>query len=142
MKVISTATSQSAATPYRTAIQTGAHALTADEPRTAGGEDAGPAPYDLLLASLGACTSITLRMYAERKGWDLGDLRVELSLLKDREGHARIERVLHSSAPLDDTQWQRLLEIAGKTPVTLTIQAGAPITTQRGTQGDTAGAST
>lgn len=95
----------------------------------AGGRDTGPAPYDYLLASLGACTAITLQMYAERKRWDLGDLCVELTLFKDREGETRIERVLHVSAELDDAQWQRLLDIADKTPVTKTLLAGMAITT-------------
>jgi putative redox protein len=71
-------------------------------------------------------------MYAERKGWDLGELRVELVLLKNHEGDTRIERTLRTDAALSDEQWERLLDIAGKTPVTKTIQAGAPITTQRG----------
>ena len=56
---------------YRTQIEVGGHALIADEPQALGGANAGPAPYDLLLASLGACTAITLRMYADRKAWPL-----------------------------------------------------------------------
>ncbi len=131
MKAIATASATSTPTPYRTELRAGAHALIADEPAHAGGSDAGPAPYDYLLASLGACTSITLRMYAEKKGWDLGELRVELSFLKNREGEARIERVLHSTAALDDEQWTKLLEIAGKTPVTRTLLQGTPISTTR-----------
>lgn len=131
MKAIAQATVQSTNVNYRQEISTEGHALIADEPVSGGGKNAGPAPYDYLLAGLGACTAITLRMYAERKGWDLGDLRVDLVLLKDREGETRIERTLHTNAPLSDEQWERLLEIAGKTPVTKTIQSGAPITTQR-----------
>lgn len=131
MKLIASAAVTSNAAPYRADIAVGNHALIADEPATAGGQNAGPTPYDYLLASLGACTAITLRMYAEHKGWDLGELRVELTLLKNREGEARIERVLHSSAALSNEQWERLLDIAGKTPVTKTIQEGTPITTQR-----------
>lgn len=132
MKAIAAAAVASTPTPYRTQIRVGTHELIADEPAHAGGADAGPAPYDYLLAGLGACTSITLRMYAEKKGWDLGELRVELSFLKNREGEARIERVLHSSAALDDAQWAKLLEIAGKTPVTRTLQQATPISTARG----------
>lgn len=117
---------------YRHAIETGhGHALVADEP-VEGGGNTGPAPYELFLSGLGACTAITLRMYAERKAWDIGELKVELTLLKDREGNARIERRLHSSAPLSDEQWQKLLAIAEKTPVTLTVKQGAPIATTRG----------
>ncbi|MFP5306483.1 MAG: OsmC family protein [Gammaproteobacteria bacterium] len=114
---------------YRHDIRSGRHSLIADEPAHAGGADAGPAPYELLLASLGACTAITLRMYAQRKQWALGRLRVELQLLKNKEGETRIERRLSSDAALDETQWQRLLEIAEKTPVTLTLKSGATIAT-------------
>ncbi len=117
--------------PYRQDIQAGRHALTADEPPSAGGADAGPAPYQLLLASLGACTSMTLAMYAERKQWNIGKLHVALQLSKNSEGVASIERQISSDLALEDAQWQRLLEIAEKTPVTLTIKAGASITTQR-----------
>ncbi|MBW8809612.1 MAG: OsmC family protein [Lysobacter sp.] len=117
---------------YRHRIRAGEHDLIADEPTAAGGRDAGPAPYDYLLAGLGACTAITLRMYAEKKGWELGELRVELTVLKNREGDTRIERVVHSDAALSDEQWQRLLDVAGKTPVTRTLQEGVRIDTRRG----------
>lgn len=70
-------------------------------------------------------------MYADRKGWALGELAVELTLLKNRDGETRIERILHASSPLRGEQWRRLLDIAGKTPVTQTLQTGATITTQR-----------
>lgn len=132
MKAISTAQVQSDGPHYRHRIRTGEHNLIADEPTAAGGQDAGPAPYDYLLAGLGACTAITLRMYAEKKGWELGELQVELTLLKNREGDTRIERVLHGGAALSDEQWQRLLEVAAKTPVTRTLQEGATISTRRG----------
>lgn len=117
--------------PYRQQIEAGRHHLVADEPARAGGADAGPAPYQYLLAGLGACTSMTLYMYAERKQWNIGRLRVELQLNKDAEGVASIERQISSDATLSDDQWQRLLEIAEKTPVTLTVKAGAAIQTRR-----------
>ncbi|MCB9656522.1 MAG: OsmC family protein [Sandaracinaceae bacterium] len=132
MKAIATAGVTSQGVPYRQDIRTGNHQLVADEPEHAGGKDAGPAPYDLLLASLGACTAITLEMYAQRKGWALGQLRVDLTFLKNHEGESRIERVLHVSEVLTDEQWARLLEVAGKTPVTKTLLAGTPITTTAG----------
>jgi putative redox protein len=132
MKTIAAATTCSTPVVYRQDISTGIHQLIADEPVSAGGQNAGPAPYDLLLASLGACTAITLRMYADRKGWDLGTLRIDLTLLKNAEGETRIERVLHSSNTLNDEQWSRILDIASKTPVTKTIQSGAPIVTRHG----------
>ena len=131
MKEISNATVVSGDVHYRHDISTGTHTLVADEPRHAGGADAGPAPYDLLLSSLGACTAITLRMYAEKKGWTLGRLTVTLQLLKNKEGETRIERQLAADGTLDETQWTRLLEIAEKTPVTLTLKSGATIATQR-----------
>lgn len=132
MKEIARARVSSTDAAYRHDIDTGRHTLVADEPLHAGGADAGPAPYELLLASLGACTAITLRMYAERKQWNLGRLTVALQLLKNKQGETRIERQLASDAALDDAQWQRLLEIAEKTPVTLTLKSGATIATQRG----------
>jgi putative redox protein len=68
----------SGAGPYGQRITAGGHQLTADEPAAAGGADSGPSPYDLLLASLGSCTAITVRMYAERKGWPLDHVTVRL----------------------------------------------------------------
>lgn len=131
MTPVSHATVRSAGPDYGHEVVTGDHQLVADEPVRSGGQNAGPAPYDLVLAGLGACTAITLRMYAARKGWDIGEVDVELTLLKNRDGDARIERVLRCSAALDEAQWEKLLEIAGKTPVTRTLQAGAEISTTR-----------
>ena len=129
MKKIANATVNASQTSYRQNIEAGTFALVADEPPAAGGQGAGPAPYDYLLASLGACTAITLQMYAERKGFELSNLRIELMLFKNREGETRIERVLHSTAELNDEQRERLLDIAGKTPVTKTLLNGVQITT-------------
>lgn len=131
MKSISTAAVKSTDTHYKHLIQTGTHDLLADEPEHAGGKDAGPAPYDYILAGLGACTAITLRMYAEKKGWELGELTVGLNLLKDHDGNTFIERTLHITGTLDDEQWERILDIASKTPVTKTLANGAQISTQR-----------
>jgi putative redox protein len=120
---------------YAQTIESGGHTLTADEPTSVpGGTDTGPAPYGLLLASLGACTSITLRMYAERKGWSLGRIEVQLRHLKVPDApdgkQDRIERTLRFSAPLTDEQRKRLGEIAEKTPVTVTLKSGASIETR------------
>ena len=131
MKSIAQAQVRSTSRDFTHEIATSGFSLVADEPLAAGGQNAGPAPYDYLLSALGACTAITLRMYAHRKGWDIGEFSVELKLLKDREGNTAIERVLHSTAALSDEAWQRLLEIAAKTPVTLTLLRGAAITTTR-----------
>ena len=114
---------------YVQQIHAGHHDLIADEHSKLGGTDTGPAPFDLLLAALGACTSITLRMYAERKGWQLGEIRVALKLFNEAES-GRIERELHFGNDLTEEQRARLLEIAEKTPVTRTIKAGAAIATR------------
>jgi putative redox protein len=117
---------------YRHRIHSGAHEVMADEPATLGGQGAGMAPFELYLAALSACTAITLRMYAEKKGWDLGEFRAELSSTRDTAGKLRVHRVLHASGTLGDAQWQRLLEVVEKTPVTLVMRDGATITSERG----------
>lgn len=129
MRTIASASADLQDINYLTRIETGGHRLIADEPAAAGGANAGPAPYDYLLASLAACTLMTLRMYTERKGWDIGTLQLQLSLSKDAEKHTHIHRSLSTSVALTDEQHQKLLEIAGKTPVTLTLLQGAAITT-------------
>ncbi|MCF7752170.1 OsmC family protein [Bacillus subtilis subsp. subtilis] len=117
---------------YRHRIRSGAHTVVADEPAALGGQGAGLAPFELYLASLSACTAITLRMYAEKKGWALGEFRAELSSSRDPDGRLRVHRILHASATLTDAQWQRLLEVVEKTPVTLVMREGATITSERG----------
>ncbi len=108
-------------------IWAGRHLLKADEPVPLGGEDTGPNPYDFLLASLGACTSMTLRMYANRKEWPLEGVAVRLRHEKihakdcenceSKEGRVdHISLTLDLEGPLDDEQRQRLLEIANKMP--------------------------
>lgn len=115
-------------TNWATRVVVGGHSLTVDEPMSLGGQDAGPAPYDVLLASLGGCTAITLRMYAERKGWPLTAIEVDLKHYKDGD-RSKIERVLHLTGPLDEAQRVRLADIAERTPVTLTLKGGAEIAT-------------
>ena len=115
-------------TAWSTRVDAGRHSLVADEPAALGGQDAGPAPYDLLLASLGACTAITLRMYAERKGWPLAAAEVDLKFHRDGD-RSKIERVLRLTGDLDQVQRARLADIAERTPVTLTLKGGAEITT-------------
>ncbi|MDX1802476.1 MAG: OsmC family protein [Alcanivorax sp.] len=115
---------------YHQHIRVRDHHWEADEGPALGGKDRGPNPYELLLSGLGACTAITLRMYAERKGWELGEMDVALHFYRDDEGNEFIDRTLQCSAPLSEEQRQRLLEIAGKTPVTLTVKRGTPVATQ------------
>lgn len=108
-------------------IEAREHRLSADEGEKLGGSDSGPNPYELLLSGLGACTSITLRMYAERKGWDLGEIHVGLHFYRDDAGKEYIDRTLSCSGDLTEAQRQRLLEIAAKTPVTNTVRQGTAI---------------
>jgi putative redox protein len=129
MTVIATTTVESEA-GYAQVIESGGHRLAADEPVAGGGTGTGPTPYGLLLAALGACTSITLRMYAQRKQWELGHILVALRHVKTTEGGEHIERDVRFSAPLTDDQRARLAEIVEKTPVTKTIKAGAVIQTR------------
>ena len=117
------------ATDYAVTIKSGRHSLISDEPQSLGGQNAGPAPYDLLLASLGACTAITLRMYAKRKQLALRSVHVGLHFTK-REDGAHIDRVLTLDGDLSAEQRARMLEIAEKTPVTLTLKAGTAIHTE------------
>ena len=116
--------------PYQQSVRVGRHRLTADEPVSLGGEDAGPAPMDLLLAGLGACTSITLRMYAERKHWPLTAVRVALQHDKLDDGGGsvdRITRVITLEGELTLEQRDRLLAIANKCPMHRTLQASTRI---------------
>ncbi|OGX86725.1 bifunctional alpha/beta hydrolase/OsmC family protein [Hymenobacter glacialis] len=113
----------------RTDVRAGAHALVADEPVAVGGTDLGPSPYDLLLAALGACTAMTLRLYADRKKWPLAEVRVHLSHTVVSRGHERIERVMELLGPLSDVQRLRLLEIAEKCPVHRTLHAQMQVAT-------------
>ena len=107
----------------------GHHHLHADEPPDNGGTDTGPSPYGLLLSGLAACTAITLRMYAERKGWPLEAVHVSLDMTED-DGTQLIKRVLRFDGPLDCDQRARLLDIAERTPVTKTIKIGTKIDTR------------
>lgn len=116
---------------YKTVVTNGKHQLVGDEPPPYG-QDLGPTPYDFLLVSLGTCVAMTLRMYADRKGWDLQKVEVKLDQsrihVKDCEdcesddGYVHlIEKQLEFTGNLDAQQRQRLLEISNKCPVQKTL---------------------
>jgi putative redox protein len=122
-------------------IEAGGHHLVSDEPVEWGGADAGPTPYDLLLAALGSCTAITLQMYARHKAWPLEGIEVRLRHEKihardcadceTKEGRIdRIEREIVLRGALDDGQRARLLEIADRCPVHRTLSAEIRISTR------------
>jgi len=109
-------------------IQISAHRLRADEEPENGGDNTGPAPHEFLLAALGACTAMTLRMYAERKGWPLRDAHVTVNGAGS-DGRFVITRQIALTGELDAEQRQRLLEIAGKCPVHKTLAGEIEIVT-------------
>lgn len=120
--------------PYAQFVTAGRHVMGADEPERVGGKDAGPSPYEYLLAGLGACTAITMRMYAARHGWSVGRISVVLQHEKiagsDGGRIDRFERTIQLAGDLDDTQRARLLAIAEKCPVSETLRRQSEIVTQ------------
>lgn len=128
---------------YTSQILAGKHLLIADEPESVGGSDFGPSPYEYLSASLGACTAMTLRMYADRKKWPLEKVIVHLDHKKDYpEASDSIEpdsqkidvisRIIDMAGSLDETQIKRLMEIADRCPVHRTLSGSVKIETALG----------
>jgi putative redox protein len=101
-------------------VEIGPHKLISDEPVADGGEDLGPSPHEFLLAALGACTSMTVKLYADRKGWPLEHVEVDLEQARV-EGVHEIRRAIRLFGPLSEEQRTRLLEIAEKCPVHRTL---------------------
>src|ERR671926_1103484 len=98
------------------------HTVGADEPRDSGGDDAAASPQELLAASLASCTAITLEMYAQRKGWQVGPVEVDCQYKPAERGcPTRFELVVRLASDLDDGQVQRLMTIAAKCPVHRTL---------------------
>ena len=130
---------------FQNTIAAGRHRLLADEPASVGGLDSGPSPYDYLAAALGACTSITLRIYAEHKQLALGRVTVSVkhgkvaaehcedcgAVVEGRTGKIdRFERVISVEGGVDTALAGKLIEIAGKCPVHRTLEAGAAVVTR------------
>jgi putative redox protein len=130
---------------YQNLVQAGAWQSLADEPESVGGLGSGPSPYDFLAIALGACTSMTLRMYAEHKRLTLGRIQVDVAHAKvhakdcaectdeERAANARIdrfERVIAVDGEVPDALQAKLIEIAGKCPVHRTLEAGAKVATR------------
>jgi putative redox protein len=119
--------------PYVVEVSASKHKWFVDEPPDRGGEDKGPTPYELLLGAVGACTAITARMYAQRKGWSLRSIKVELEHTRVRaedcpdcetaKGYvSQVGLQVSVEGDLDDFQRQRIFEIAGKCPVKRTLE--------------------
>jgi putative redox protein len=106
----------------------GGHSLVLDEPPEKGGTDTGPRPTQLLAAGLAACTAITVEMYAERKGWELGTVEVDVDFAYEKEVPVRFELALRVGAELSEEQRERLLVIASKCPVHRVLASEAQIT--------------
>jgi putative redox protein len=99
------------------------HHVTADEPEENGGDDTGPSPQELLAASLASCTAITIEMYAKRKGWDVGDIAVDVDYEPAQRGSpTKFKMALKLPKELPEDQRERLTQIAAKCPVHRTLE--------------------
>jgi uncharacterized OsmC-like protein/fermentation-respiration switch protein FrsA (DUF1100 family) len=114
---------------YRTEAQVRGHRFLLDEPRRLGGTDEGPTPFEYLWAALAGCTTITLRMYADRKKWPLGEVAVRIRHEK-AEGQDHVVRELTLEGPLDEEQRARLVEIADRCPVHRTLERGVEVSSE------------
>jgi putative redox protein len=123
---------------YRTEIEVGGKSVVVDEPASLGGADSGPTPYDMILGAIGACTAMTVRMYADRKGWPLESVTVRLRQARSYQQDCEdcdaqalpgitIERELVMEGALDDEQRERLTQIADRCPVKQALERGVHV---------------
>jgi len=118
---------------YRTIVMVEGHEVTVDEPTGNGGGGEGPSSSQLLLSSLGACVAVTMRMYAERKEWMLGDISIDLRMEQENKNgvmHTEISREISFGEALSPEQRKRLLVIADKCPIHKTLMGPVNIETK------------
>jgi putative redox protein len=127
--------------PFLTHLLAGQHHIIADEPESVGGQNLGPSPYELVTAGLGACTAMTLKMYANRKDWPVKEIKVHLSFDGDyaedcaqcedqKPKMGQFKRLIEVTGDLNEQQEKRLMAIANKCPVHRTLEQGVTITTE------------
>ena len=117
---------------YTTKVEMPNHQLIADEPEELGGKDLGPSPFELLSSALGTCTAITMKMYADRKGWPIDEIKIHLTLAQEKEGivmHSNFNQKIEITGDLDEKQRARMLLIASKCPVHKTLKGEVKIET-------------
>jgi uncharacterized OsmC-like protein len=128
---------------FRSRVEARSHVQELDEPAGLGGSDAGPTPYEALLGALGGCTVITLRMYADRKGWPLEGAEVRMRQARSHEpdceicesddvGPYRVERQIELTGPLSEEQRARLMQIADRCPLKQTLERGVKVVPAQG----------
>lgn len=115
---------------YKTVVQSGKHHIIVDEPIDSNGQDTGMSPGELLCGSLGSCTSITLRMYSDRKGWDIEKISVDVVLDTTDKANPVIHRTVALQGNLDEEQQKRMLAIANACPVHKLLERGIKINTE------------
>ncbi|KAF1028008.1 MAG: hypothetical protein GAK29_00307 [Acinetobacter bereziniae] len=129
MAIIANAKVKTYPEPWSGEVLSGKHQLITDKPESFGGQDKGLAPYDFVCSGLISCTIITLRMYAQHKGFDLGEFTVEADFNANKEGKEWIERRLSFANALSEELHQKVLDICQKTPVTKTLLRSVEINT-------------